>query len=210
MSSLFRPAAMARISNPEQLDRVLQVVRPLHVLGLSAIALVLLAGFIWSVLSTAPVKVQGQGILLAAEDASKRGGVHAIVFVSNNDGKKVKEGMSAQVMPSTAKPQKDGFIRGTVIKAAKIPSGREDMMYRLKNATLVDDLLRTGAPFEMEVALEADPQAPNGYRWSSGAGPEISVDAGTPAQVKLMVGQQRIISLVLPAFDHVFRWLGVD
>jgi HlyD family secretion protein len=67
MSSLFRSAALARISNPDQLDRVLQVVRPMHLLGIAAIALILAAGFVWSVLSTAPVKVQGQGILLSVE-----------------------------------------------------------------------------------------------------------------------------------------------
>lgn len=423
MSSLFRPAAMARISNPDQLDQVLQVVRPLHVVGIAVVALVLLAGFVWSILSSAPIKVQGQGILLStegvadvtapntgrllqilvkpgdavsagqtvallsrpsafdaltakraelldarnqlqmqkkmrdenlglqsaltgtkrkalderllkleeqrrtllerrrnedelrskgfvtsskinetdtriadldnqiasarnnsseltvqqkaeenqkaqqiretelrvaslerqlenmereyerdrivtapaagtvvefsvnpgdlvsagtsvmrllsADEASSGGAVHAIVFVSNNDGKKVKEGMRAQIMPSTTKLQKDGFIHGTVIKVAKIPSSRDGMMRRLKNATLVDSLLRTGAPFEMEIALETDAHAPSGYRWSSGAGPEISIDVGTMTQANMVVGQRRIISLALPAFDHVFRWLGV-
>ena len=423
VSKLFRPAAMAKISNPDRLDEVLQVVRPLHIVGIAVVTLVLVAGFIWSIVSSAAIKVQGQGILLSSEGvadvtapstgrlqqilvqpgdwvrtgqtlallnrptaldaltakhaelqdgrsqlelqqtlrdnqqerqsaltstkrnaldqrlqklqeqrnalqerrrneselhskgfvtsskindtdtrlaeldnqmaaarnnstelgvqqqaeetqkvqqlretqgrvaslerqvdnmareyerdrivtaptagsvvelslnpgdlvatgtsvmrllsataANDNGAVHAIIFVSNNDGKKVKEGMPAQIMPSTTKLQKDGFIHGTVIKVAKIPSSREGMMRRLKNATLVDSLLSTGAPFEMEIALDTTPQSPSGYRWSSGDGPDISIDVGTMAEANMVVGQQRIISLILPAFDHIFRWLGV-
>lgn len=427
MRQLFRPAALAKISNPDQLDHVLQVVRPLHIVGIAVVSMVLLAGVAWGILSSAPVKVKGQGILLSSEGvadvtapsvgrlqqilvkpgdwvetgqtlallnrpgalddltakraelqdgrsqlqmqktmrddnqerqialmgikrraleerllklqeqrsalqerrrkeselqtkgfvtsskindtdallaeldnqiagtrnnstellvqqqaeetqkaqqireiqfrvaslerqvdnmareyqrdrivtaptagsvvelslnpgdlvapgtsvmrllsatsattASGNGAVHAIIFVSNNDGKKVKEGMPAQIMPSTTRLQKDGFIHGKVIKVAKIPSSRDGMMRRLKNATLVDSLLSTGAPFEMEIALDTAPQSPSGYRWSSGDGPDISIDVGTMAQANMVVGQQRIISLVLPAFDHVFRWLGVN
>ncbi|MGB3288947.1 MAG: NHLP bacteriocin system secretion protein [Burkholderiaceae bacterium] len=423
MSRLFRPAALNKVSSPDQLDRVLQVVRPIHGLGIAAIALVVIAGFAWSVLSTAPIKVQGRGILLSAEgvaavsspnegrveqisirpgdmvhegqavamlkrpaalDATtakeaeldgarkllqerrgahalnqrmqdallrtkrrtlterlekmleqydalarqrdkenavpkksaaasariaeinaqmaelesrmatvrnestelllrqrtdetqknqeireaglrvqslerelhnlereyersrsviapvagtvvelsvnpgdqvgtgqtimrllpadpsgKAGALHAIVFVENEDGKKVKEGMSAQIMPSTTKPQKDGFIRGTVLTVAKIPSSREGIMRRLNNATLVDSLLKTGAPFEIELALQANPAAPSGYQWSSGMGPDLSIDAGTIASADMVVDHRHVISLVLPFFDNIFRWLGV-
>lgn len=423
MSRLFRPAALNKISSPDQLDRVLQVVRPVHGAGIAAIALIVIGGFIWSILATAPVKVQGQGILLSAEgvavvsspnegrveqilvhpgdtvregqtvailkrpatldsitakkaelhdtrsllqerqdayarnqhmqdellqtkrralaerlgklleqhrvliqrrnnenallkkgyvtsskinetdtlianmenriaaarnestellvrqradetqktqeiretglrvqslereldnmqreyersrsvvapvagtavelsvnpgdlvstgqiimrllsaDAAGRdGALHAIVFVQNEDGKKVKEGMNAQIMPSTTKPQKDGFIRGTVLTVAKIPSSREGIMRRLKNTTLVDSLLKTGAPFEIELALRANPASPSGYLWSSGKGPDMTIDVGTIASANMVVDHRRVISLALPFFDHVFRWLGV-
>lgn len=81
-------------------------------------------------------------------------------------------------------------------------------MRRLSNATFVDSLLKSGAPFEVELALETDPVSPTGYRWSSGAGPDIRIDAGTIAAADMVVGRRRVISLVLPAFDYIFRWLG--
>ena len=62
VSKLFRPAAMAKISNPDRLDEVLQVVRPLHIVGIAVVTLVLVAGFIWRIVSSAAIKVQGQGI----------------------------------------------------------------------------------------------------------------------------------------------------
>lgn len=136
--------------------------------------------------------------------------LRAIIFVPNNDGKKIRPGMLAHIMPSTVKLQKDGFIRGRVLSVARIPSSREGMMRRLKNATQVDTLLRTGAPFEVELELDPDPTSPNGFRWSSGRGPDISIDAGTIAAAEVVIGRQRVISLALPAFDYVFRWLGVQ
>jgi len=69
------------------------------------------------------------------------------------------------------------------------------------------DLLKSGAPFEVEIGLETDPASPSGYLWSSGRGPDISIDVGTMASADVVVGKRRVISLALPVFDHIFRWL---
>jgi len=148
--------------------------------------------------------------LLPADSVGGVPELRAIVFVPNQDGKKIKPGMSAHIMPSTVKPQKDGFIRGTVLNVAHIPSSREGIMRRLKNATLVESLLSSGAPFEVELELETDPSSRSGYRWSSGKGPDISIDVGTIAAADMVVERRRVISLALPVFDYVFRWLGVQ
>ncbi|MGB7479065.1 MAG: hypothetical protein WA924_01940 [Burkholderiaceae bacterium] len=204
MNSLFRPAAVAKGGNPDQLDRVLQVVRPQHVLGICVVALLLLVGLAWGLVATVPVKVQGHGILVA--DGEPGGGaVRAIMFVPNNEGRQVRAGMRAQVMPSTIRLQKDGFILGTVVKAARSPSRREALMRRLDNAVLADELMRSGASVEIEVELEADPSTPSGYRWSSGTGPDVGIDAGTLARASVVVGERRVIGLVLPVFDRVSR-----
>ncbi|CAM3799921.1 NHLP bacteriocin system secretion protein [Castellaniella denitrificans] len=152
----------------------------------------------------------GQVIMrvLPSNDHAGAGELHAIIFVHSQHGKKILPGMEAHIIPTTAKLQKDGFIRGRVLSVARIPSSREGLMRRLSNATFVDSLLKSGAPFEVELALETDPVSPTGYRWSSGAGPDIRIDAGTIAAADMVVGRRRVISLVLPAFDYIFRWLG--
>ena len=65
MSIRFRQQALAKVTNPDQLDQALRVVRPRHVLGLVVVALVTLVGLVWSVWSTAPVKAGGLGVLLS-------------------------------------------------------------------------------------------------------------------------------------------------
>lgn len=65
MNPLFRPQALAKVSDPDQLDQALRIIRPQHLLGFGVVAAVMIAGLIWSVISTAPVKVGGPGVLLS-------------------------------------------------------------------------------------------------------------------------------------------------
>ncbi|WP_295583926.1 NHLP bacteriocin system secretion protein [uncultured Lamprocystis sp.] len=67
---LFRPQALAKVTDPDQLDWALRIVRPRHVLGFGLVAGVLVAGLIWSMVSTAPVKVGGPGVLLSPAGVS--------------------------------------------------------------------------------------------------------------------------------------------
>ncbi|MBB5214276.1 NHLP bacteriocin system secretion protein [Parapusillimonas granuli] len=330
MNKLFRPEALEHTAGPDQLDQSLQLIRPAHAAGIAAVLLAVVALAAWSLVSFAPVKVHGQGIILSAsgvavisapgggqierilvsegrhvdagqavatisrpaavdaieakqaelhgvrglldtlrrqdadpirvhdarlraetlerelanferehernrvvvaptagtaveigvnpgdlvhpgqtvmrllaDPAGDQGGLRAFVFVSNRDGKKIHEGMDAQVMPSTVLPQKDGFIYGTVAKVGRIPSSREGIMRRLNNATLVDTLLREGAPFEVEIQLRRAPGAGGGYLWSSGRGPDAAIDAGTMATASLIIERRRIASLVLPVLDRL-------
>ena len=65
VNPLFRPQALARVTDPDQLDQSLRLVRPCHLLGFGVVAVVLGAGLVWSLIATAPVKVSGPGVLLS-------------------------------------------------------------------------------------------------------------------------------------------------
>jgi HlyD family secretion protein len=53
------------------------------------------------------------------------------------------------------------------------------------------------------VELEAAP-TPSGLRWSSGRGPDLPLENGTPARAKVEVERRSVLSFVLP----FLRWLG--
>nr|WP_168220479.1 NHLP bacteriocin system secretion protein [Azospirillum thermophilum] len=133
----------------------------------------------------------------------------ARLYLPPGDGKKVKPGMAVQVIPSTVRVQRDGFIRGTVAEVSPIPATREGMMRVLKNSTLVEQWSRQGAPVEVTVRLEADPATPSGYRWSSGTGPDRRVEGGTIVEGRLVVDDIRLIALVVPQAETVLRLLGL-
>lgn len=137
-------------------------------------------------------------------------GLHAIVFIPNKDAKKVHKDMIAHVMPSTTRLQKDGFILAKVTDIAPMASSREGILRRFNSPTLVDSLLQLGAPFEVEMDLDDNPNAPSGYLWSSGRGPDIRLESGTFITAEVVVERKRIISLALPSFDYIFRWLGIQ
>jgi HlyD family secretion protein len=61
---LFRPQALARVSNPDNLDRLLRVVRARDWIPLVALAGLLALGGVWTLLGSVPTKVAGRGVLL--------------------------------------------------------------------------------------------------------------------------------------------------
>ena len=62
--ALFRQQALDKLSSPEQLDQLLDVVGPKGWLALLVLFALLLGGGVWSVLGELPSRVEGRGILL--------------------------------------------------------------------------------------------------------------------------------------------------
>ncbi len=65
--SIFRKAALDRLSSPEQLDRLMQVTDPRGWIALVGLSLVLLFAAVWSVVGRIPTTIRGTGILLSSE-----------------------------------------------------------------------------------------------------------------------------------------------
>ncbi|MBK1719864.1 NHLP bacteriocin system secretion protein [Thiocystis violacea] len=149
----------------------------------------------------------GQAIarLLSSVEGDPRG-VKAMAFVPAADGKRIQTGMEARVALSTVKRELDGYLLGTVIRVAELPSNRASLMNLLRNDVLVDKILAAGPPLEIEVELRPSPVNPSGYVWSSGKGPAVSIQPGILTQTEVVVGRTHLISLLFPVFDHVFGW----
>ncbi|MEH1830128.1 MAG: NHLP bacteriocin system secretion protein [Nostoc sp.] len=62
--SLFRQEALDRISSPEQLDQLIQVVNPKAWIPLATIGTFLVVALVWSIFGRLPITVTGQAILL--------------------------------------------------------------------------------------------------------------------------------------------------
>lgn len=132
-----------------------------------------------------------------------------LVYVTRGEGKKMRPGMAAQVIPSTVRVQRDGFIRGRVVSVSAIPASRESMLRVLKNSTLVDQLTRDGAPVAVSIALERDPTTPSGFAWSSGQGPATPIPNGTMSTTEVVVGDIPILALVVPSIEFLLKRLGL-
>lgn len=62
--SIFRAQALEKLSSPEQLDQLLQVVNRKSWLPLAALAILLVLAITWSVVGQIPITVEGQGLLV--------------------------------------------------------------------------------------------------------------------------------------------------
>jgi HlyD family secretion protein len=63
-SNLFRKEALDRLSSPERLDQLMQVVQPKKWIPLAAMGTIITAGLAWSVFGRIPITVAGQGVLV--------------------------------------------------------------------------------------------------------------------------------------------------
>lgn len=145
----------------------------------------------------------------AAAGAADDGGLVTILFVPPEHGKKLREGMRVEIAPSTVKREEHGFVLGTVRSVATIPSTREGMLRVLKNERLVERLAGTGAPFEVVVDLERNPNNPSGLAWSSSRGPEAAIGPGTLCKAEVTVRRVHLVALAIPGLEQVLAGWGL-
>jgi HlyD family secretion protein len=65
--SIFRQAALDRLSSPEQLDRLMHVTTPRGWVALAGLSLILAFALVWSVFGRLPTTIAGTGILLSSQ-----------------------------------------------------------------------------------------------------------------------------------------------
>ncbi len=141
-----------------------------------------------------------------ASAASQRAHVPLIatLYVSSADGKRIRKGMLAEVVPATVKREEYGFISGRVLSIAEMPATQEGMQSRLKNQKLVQSLSQAGAPFELIVALDADPSTSSGFHWSSSRGPDENLSAGGLCAAEVVTKEETVFKLLVPSLRRFF------
>ncbi|WP_159995567.1 NHLP bacteriocin system secretion protein [Roseomonas sp. 18066] len=132
-----------------------------------------------------------------------------LLYVPPADGKRVRVGMRVQVIPSTIRVQRDGFIEGVILSVSPIAATREGIQRTLRNSALVEQLTRQGAPVQATVRLLPDAATPSGYRWSTGQGPALAIGNGTPAEGRIVVDDIPLIALLLPEAERLLARLGL-
>lgn len=142
--------------------------------------------------------------------APATGPLVALLYVPPRDGKKLRPGMQVEVTPATVLREEHGFVLGQVRRIAEFPSSTAGMTRTLQNDQLVATLAGDGAPYEVEVGLEADSTVPSGLRWSSGRGPAFAVNSGTLCEARIAVRQVRLLGLAIPAFQGAVDATGED
>lgn len=124
--------------------------------------------------------------------------LEAVIYIASADGKKVREGMVAQVTPVIIKRTEYGGILGRVRTVADIPSSVDGMLHTLKNKALVDNFAGGAPPYEVRVKLLTDTGNSTGYRWTSRA-PGMIISPGTLCDADITVKRIHPITLLIPA-----------
>ncbi|MGC8917588.1 MAG: NHLP bacteriocin system secretion protein [Thermoanaerobaculum sp.] len=139
--------------------------------------------------------------LVTLEDPSQP--LKAVLFVPAAEGKKIAPGMSANVSPSTVRPEEYGYIVGQVEEVSEFPLTPEALKRILRNEQLAQELAGRATPIRVTVDLVPQGDAPSGFRWTSGKGPPVKVFPGTLCQGSVVVETKRPMAYIIPLVKRV-------
>ncbi len=134
--------------------------------------------------------------VLTLEDTQES--IRAILFIPAAEGKKVRQGMSAFISPSTVRAEEHGFMLAQVREVSDFPLTPEGMVRVLRNQALAQELAGQGAPIAVTAVPIIDEATESGFKWSSSSGPPVKVYSGTMCSASIQVETKRPISYVIP------------
>lgn len=138
---------------------------------------------------------QGSPVISVEPQDSK---LEALLYVPAAEGKKIKAGMVIDIVPSSVKKEESGSMLGLISYVSVYPSTYQGMVQVLGNEQLARMLSMESAPYAIQAELIPDATTVSGYKWSSGKGPSLTVEAGTICTGEITVEYKRPISYVIP------------
>ena len=160
--SIFRKAALERLSSPEQLDYLMSITSPAGWLAISAIGVILFLIVLWGFLGRVPDKVSGSGILIRGgavyDVAAANDGFVTQVLVKPGD-----EVTSGQVVATMSQSELDLKIKTTELELKGLQAQDADMSQRetKSDAAAIADYEKEGKALEdaeksYRVQIQAD------------------------------------------------------
>lgn len=129
--------------------------------------------------------------------------LEAVIYLSSQDGKLVKAGMQALIIPSTIKEEEFGSILGIVTSVSAYPETKTNMVALLKNNELATEFLNKGTLLATHIKLIKDEKTFSGYAWSSSKGPKLKISAGTLANARITIKNKQPFALFIPALKKL-------
>jgi HlyD family secretion protein len=123
----------------------------------------------------------------------------ALLYVPATEGKRIEVGMPAEITPTTVERAVYGHIPGSVVSVAPLPATPEGMRRVLRNDQLVQQLIASGAPIEVRVALDRNIANASGFDWSASKGPDAQISAGSIVEGQVVVDRTPVIGWLIPA-----------
>ncbi len=140
-------------------------------------------------------------LLLEQTDVSGKSpdGLFVYLYVSAENAKNARKGMTVYVSPLTVAPEEYGHIVGDVLSVSDYPETQDSIENDI-NESLARKFSAMGPVYKIIVKLRRDASSYSGYRWTSGKGPRLSITSGTLCKGAINVEDHRPIDLVIPVF----------
>lgn len=128
---------------------------------------------------------------------NKHEDLYSLIFVKTKEGKKIRKGMTAYLLPNIFSEYEYGYIKGEVLDVSRYPASKEVVYSYLGNINLVDEFFYEGSPFLVKIKLKRNTKTNNGYAWTTNNGPQFDLDAGTTVTAKIIYQTSSPVNLFI-------------
>ena len=132
--------------------------------------------------------------------------LEALIYVPSAQAKGVLAGMEVQLLPSSARPEEHGHLRGTVVTVASFPVSPVAVLRKFENEALANAITGQGPVTAVRVALRRD-AGQGSYQWSGGRNSGLPLSGGTLCGARIVTARQKPLALALPLIKDA---LGLD
>lgn len=131
----------------------------------------------------------------------------ALLFLPASYGQRVKEKMQVLINPAGYPSQETGSILGYVTNVHAFPASKKELDMLLQNNTLSNTLLdKDKSVIIVRARLLKNKNSPNQLQWTSSAGNQVIIHAGSLCSGQFILKQKRPFELIIPA---VKKSLGI-
>lgn len=192
-SSIFRKEALERLSSPEQLDQLMQIVTPRSWLPLAALGSLMGLGLVWSFVGKIPVTTTGRGVIVYNDPeapGTPSTELKGVSYFSAGEIAQIEPGMKVLLIPDVEGAQVAGGLMGTV---QSVSNPQVTTLAAAREAGLEQ------AYIEVVTVPDMDPNGD--YHWSTGASMMAPI-AGMPAIARVTLEEKAPIAFVFPFLDQ--------
>lgn len=186
---IFRQESLERLSSPEQLDQLMQIVSPRSWLPLVTLSSLVLMTLLWSILGRIPVTATGRGLLVQPHQQSQE--LMSLSYFKPGEGARIQPGMEIIVVPASFGSEQVEGIRAEVIEVAEPAVTTLDMARQMFTTNAVP--LEEGS-IEVIARLQ---QGELGYNWMM-AESQMQLSPGIPTTNRIILEQKAPITFVFP------------
>lgn len=178
--SIFRKESLERLSSPEQLDQLMQIVNPRSWLSLTALGSLVMLAIAWSIFGRIPVTASGKGILVHPTNSSDQ--LIGLTYFDPEQGKQIQPGMEVMITPT-------GFDRSVLGRVKTVSASPVTTLAAARQADS-DANLEAGS---IEVLVELQPFDP--------AVNQMQLSPGTTATARILLDRKAPIAFAFPFLE---------
>ncbi|HEY9619164.1 MAG TPA: hypothetical protein V6C78_02290 [Crinalium sp.] len=190
--SIFRKESLERLSSPEQLDQLMQVVRPRSWIPLASLGALVGVALLWSIFGRIPITATGKGILVHPNASSDE--LVGVVYFDSDQAGMIQPGTEMVLIPDAIASQAGG-AQAYVESVSQPPITTLEAARQANPSEL--DALQAGS-VQVVAELEQDVSNPNSYKWSVANSAQPPLSAGDTVTARIVIAQKAPITFVFP------------